>query len=96
MLQNTVIGNGIVSSDNSTIEANTSFHDGTQRSFIAERPTNELHVTEIGIITINVSNVGDSLQRAAIIRTATVIDITDRKERIPIEIFITPTLAAPL
>jgi len=95
-LQNTVIGNGIVSSDNCTIEANILFHDGTQRYFIAERPTNELHVTETGIITINVPNVGDSSQRTAIIRTVTVIDITDRKERIPIEVFITPTLAAPL
>jgi len=96
VLQNTVIGNGIVSSDNCTTEANILFHDGTQRSFIAERPTKELHVTGNGIITINVPNVGDSSQRAAIIRTATMIDITNRKERIPIEVFITPTLAAPL
>jgi len=43
-----------------------------------------------------VPHLGDSSQLAAIIRTATVIDITDRNERIPIEVFITPTLAAPL
>jgi len=96
VLPNTVIGNGIVSSDNCTTEANILCHDGTQRYFIAERPTNELHVTDTGIITINVPNVGDSSQRAAIIKTATVTDITDQKERIPIEVFITPTLAAPL
>ena len=96
VLQNTVIDNGIVSSDNYTTEENILFHDGTQRSFIAERPTNELHVKETGIITVNVPHLGDSSQRAAIIRTATVIDITGRKERIPIEVFITPTRAAPL
>ena len=96
VLQNTVIGNGIVSTDNCTTEANILFHDGTHRSFTSERPTKELHVTETGIITINVPNIGDSSQQASIIRTATMIDITDRKEHIPIEVFITPTLAAPL
>jgi len=64
--------------------------------FIPERPANELHVTETGIKTVNVPHLCDSSPRAAIISTASVIDITDRKERIPIERFITPTLAAPL
>jgi len=40
-------------------------------------------VKENGAETVNVAAFGDSLQRVRVIRTATVLIITDRKERVP-------------
>jgi len=63
---------------------------------LSERLANELHLKETGVETVHVAAFGDSSQRVRIMRTATVLIITDRKERVPIEVLITPTITAPL
>jgi len=87
---------GQVSSGNFTTEANILFDEGAQRPFITEWLANELHLKETGVKTVHVAAFGDSSQRVRTMRTATVLIITDRKEQVPIEVLITPTIAAPL
>jgi len=87
---------GKVSSDKCIIEANILFDEGAQRSFITEKLANELNVKETGTETIYLAAFGHSSQNVQIMKTATVHVITDRKERIPIDVLITPTIAVPL
>ncbi|XP_052218332.1 uncharacterized protein LOC127835952 [Dreissena polymorpha] len=87
---------GKVSSDNCMIEANILFDKGAQRSFITEKLANELNVKETGTETIYLAAFGHSSQNVQIMKTATVHVITDWKERIPIDVLITSTIAAPL
>jgi len=87
---------GQVSSGNYITEANILFDEGAQRSFMTEMLANELHVEDTGTETVYLAAFGDSSQRVRIMKTATVHIITDRKERISIDVLITPTIAAPI
>ena len=87
---------GQVTSGNYTTEANILFDEGVQLSFMTERLANELHVEDNGIETVHLAAFCDYSQRVRIMRTATVHIITDRKERISIDVLITPTIAAPI
>ena len=68
------------SSDNCIIEANILFGEGTQGFFIIEKLANKLNVKETG-----------TERNVQLMKIATVHVITDRKERIPIDVLITPT-----
>jgi len=87
---------GQVSSGNYTTEANILFDEEAQRSFMTKRLANEPHVDDTDTETIHLAAFGDSSQRVRIMKTATVHIITDRKERISIDVLITPTIAAPI
>jgi len=85
-----------VCSGSVSTDANILFDEGAQRSFISEKLATDLHVDETGSETVHLGAFGDTSQHVRLMKSATVHVITDRKKRIPIDVLITPNIAAPI
>ena len=72
------------------------FDEGAQNSFITEALARELEVNRNGTETIRLAAFGDKKDRILHLETATIDLISDRKERIPINVLIVPTIATPI
>ena len=94
VLLKTAVAN--VSSSESTAEAHILFDEGAQRSFISQKLADELQLKPTGTDTVHVASFGQNSQSVRYLQTAKVHLITDRNEKIAIDVLIVPTIAVPL
>ena len=94
VLLKTAVAN--VSSSESTAEAHILFDEGAQRSFISQKLADELQLKPTGTDTVHVASFGQNSQSVRYLQTAKVHLITDRSEKIAIDVLIVPTIAVPL
>ena len=85
-----------VSSLNFTQEAHILFDEGAQRSFISQKLADDLQLNPTGTEIVNLASFGQESQNVRHIETATVYLITDRNEKIAIDVLIVPAIAVPL
>ncbi|XP_052233469.1 uncharacterized protein LOC127846339 [Dreissena polymorpha] len=72
------------------------FDEGAHNSFITEALARELEVKRTGTDTIQLAAFGDKKDWILHLKTATINLISDRKECIPINVLIVPTIATPI
>ena len=85
-----------VSASHLSADANILFDEGAQRSFITQKLADDIQIQHKGTEEINLATFGGSSQTLRQVLTATVSLETSRRETIPIDVLIVPTIAAPL
>ena len=85
-----------VSASYLSADANILFDEGAQRSFITQKLADDIQIQHKGTEEINLATFRGSSQTLRRVLTATVSVETSRRETIPIDVLMVPTIAAPL
>ncbi|VDI30698.1 Hypothetical predicted protein [Mytilus galloprovincialis] len=83
-------------SQNQCADAHILFDEGAQRSFMTQEIADKLNVKPDGKETLNISAFGNSDKNVRHMKKATVFLEADSGEKIPLQVLIVPTIAAPI
>ncbi|XP_052699402.1 uncharacterized protein LOC128176925 [Crassostrea angulata] len=81
---------------NQEVNCNVLLDEGAQNSFITEELAQKLDIKSTGSITLKISAFGDKNSEVRNLEKATVQLETQTGEKIPMEVIIIPTIAAPI
>jgi hypothetical protein len=77
-------------------EASILFDEGAQKSFITQQLAEELELTREGTETLYLSSFGSRSNKVQQVDVATIHIIADNSQRIPVRVWIVPTISTPI